>query len=641
MNYSIILFLFSSVARGDPVSLCISALVKSLGTAKVLTSNIPLAYNKVYEDIVPSAMVFPSNGAEVATVLNTCHGFGVVVAVRAHSGHSYIAQSTIDRSGIVMNLSNLNKFQVVSGSRLVADVSSATSPRPAPASEHTHGGGKQRKDGHGHGDTPSKDSASTKSHTHPESKPSKIDDTHIQDIVDSHSERKPLGEASLRSQHVRGSAATMGPRTDDTPTVIVGGGLALLEVYSRLAMNNPPLGLNGGTCPSVSVGGLISGGGEGMTSTFGGITSDRVIGAKAVVFVDGKFKEVVAQDDLLFALRGGMGGNYGVVTEWTLGVFPVNKVYLYSLRSRALVPGTDDASLHTLTRTYTAWLRNPSSPAPLPAGNSVWGMIKFLGGGTLQLSGQCKCASSSCSDCSSAVAHLVVILGTKLGIRVATDIQDFGQAMWSWGGCTDWGGVSAYPSGGLTGISETKLQKAMAACYKYDYDNFRGPYKAKSLYLPDETRLGSSFESTALHFVTLPVCTNGVAKCYLQMSLVGGAMLIQHPNSAFVHRTPGFHLQMIVNWQDGTTSAPFLDWTRQARAAILPLSLNEAYQNYPDTDLDIATWSAEYFKTEEVFERLISIKAKYNPTNIFNVPQALSMLIPQSGFSSRTDVDSH
>ena len=527
------IFLHCVECGKSPAHLCLDALLKSLGPNKVIIKNIPPIYNKVYENTIPRGMIFPSNGADVVKSLNTCHEFGTTIAIRSNSGHSYVAQSTIDKSGVVINLRNLSKFKIVS------------------------------------------------------------DANH--------------------------------------PTVRVGGGMALLELYSRLAMNDPPLGLNGGTCPSVSVGGLISGGGEGMTSTFAGMTSDRVVAARAVVYVKEheRFEQIDAEDDLLFALRGGMGGNYGIVTEWTLRVFPVDKVVVYSFKTRPLVPkGSDQEALSVLFRTYTAWLRNPSTPVPLGSGNSVWGMIKFLSGGVMQMNGQCKCATKCCTDCNAAIAYLKSILDKTIVVKTVSEIQDFGEAMWSWAGCTDFGGVPAYPSGGLSGISEKKLQSAMRACYKYDYENFRGPYKSKSLYMPDETVLDSSFESIGLGFVTLPICS--IAKCYLQLSLVGGAMTIEHSNSAFVHRTPGFHLQMLVYWPNGMAEESFLDWTRAAREVMLPISLNEAYQNYPDIDLDLPTWSDEYFPREGVFERLIQIKCKYNPTDIFNVPQALSLMIPQT-----------
>ena len=59
--------------------------------------------------------------------------------------------------------------------------------------------------------------------------------------------------------------------------------------------------------------------------------------------------------------------------------------------------------------------------------------------------------------------------------------------MWTWAGCTSFGGTNVYPSGGVAAASETTLQTAMASCIQVDA-SVSGPYFAKSLYLPVESR---------------------------------------------------------------------------------------------------------------------------------------------------------
>lgn len=56
----------------------------------------------------------------------------------------------------------------------------------------------------------------------------------------------------------------------------IGAGLPLIEVYSRLAMHSPPLGLNGGTCPSVCISGLVSGGGAYPAGGLEGISESKL-----------------------------------------------------------------------------------------------------------------------------------------------------------------------------------------------------------------------------------------------------------------------------------------------------------------------------------------------------------------------------
>ena len=192
----------------------------------------------------------------------------------------------------------------------------------------------------------------------------------------------------------------------------------------------------------------------------------------AVVFQGGRYQEVEADADLLFALRGGMGGNYGVVTLWRLNVFPVWNVMVYSFKSRPMVPGADDGIITPLIRRYMAWMRDPS----MPAGNSIWGMVKFKSGGVLQFVGQCVCFDDECAACTDSISRLESdIFGGCDGDPIKScdyEVQLFGKAMWSWAGCTAWSGADVYPD--LEGpITDAQLHTAMAACWAYDRSQSR------------------------------------------------------------------------------------------------------------------------------------------------------------------------
>ncbi|KAJ5010991.1 FAD-linked oxidoreductase ZEB1 [Colletotrichum sp. SAR 10_99] len=77
--------------------------------------------------------------------------------------------------------------------------------------------------------------------------------------------------------------------------------------------------LVGGTVESVGTGGQIQGGGHGPLSSTFGLAADQILQAR-VVTTEGQI--LVANDaqnqDLLFAVRGGGGGQYGLVTEYVL-----------------------------------------------------------------------------------------------------------------------------------------------------------------------------------------------------------------------------------------------------------------------------------------------------------------------------------
>ncbi|KAF4745747.1 hypothetical protein FOZ63_029351 [Perkinsus olseni] len=114
----------------------------------------------------------------------------------------------------------------------------------------------------------------------------------------------------------------------------LGGGLDLIEVYTLMSYHDPPLGFAGGWFPNVRIGGFISGGGHGLFSPKYGIGADRLVAADVVVYdkTQKAFKVVKATPtneyaDLLCAIRGGMGGNYGVVVNFYYKAFVAGTEY--------------------------------------------------------------------------------------------------------------------------------------------------------------------------------------------------------------------------------------------------------------------------------------------------------------------------
>ena len=101
--------------------------------------------------------------------------------------------------------------------------------------------------------------------------------------------------------------------------VWIGAGASLKAIYSDLWQNGCMF--PGGGCLDVHVGGLAQGGGWGPVSRKFGLTCDSLVGVEMVT-ADGCCVTALQEDGdedhrtLLRALRGGGGGNFGVITKF-------------------------------------------------------------------------------------------------------------------------------------------------------------------------------------------------------------------------------------------------------------------------------------------------------------------------------------
>lgn len=97
-------------------------------------------------------------------------------------------------------------------------------------------------------------------------------------------------------------------------TAAVGAGAKLYPVHAALAGHGRTIPT--GTCPTVGAAGLTMGGGLGIATRSFGLTCDQLYSA-TIVTADGSVRTASASSnpDLLWALRGGGGGNFGIVTQ--------------------------------------------------------------------------------------------------------------------------------------------------------------------------------------------------------------------------------------------------------------------------------------------------------------------------------------
>ncbi len=113
-------------------------------------------------------------------------------------------------------------------------------------------------------------------------------------------------------------------------TVTVGAGTDLIHFYENLAAHG--LAVPGGSCPTVGLAGLALGGGIGVLARQLGLTCDA-IEAVQIVTADGKVLNCDSKThtDLLWACKGGGGGNFGVVTSFTMRTHKLSSLVLFFL----------------------------------------------------------------------------------------------------------------------------------------------------------------------------------------------------------------------------------------------------------------------------------------------------------------------
>ncbi|CAN0906691.1 Tetrahydroberberine oxidase [Linum grandiflorum] len=139
--------------------------------------------------------------------------------------------------------------------------------------------------------------------------------------------------------------------TVDVPTnsAWVQAGAVLGEVYHAIASASPNLAFPAGICPTVGVGGHISGGGYGMLLRKYGTAADNILDAQLVDARGRVLDRAAMGEDVFWAIRGGGGNTYGIVVSW--------KLNLVSVPSRLTVFSVSKATEENVTRVVDRYQR--------------------------------------------------------------------------------------------------------------------------------------------------------------------------------------------------------------------------------------------------------------------------------------------
>jgi FAD/FMN-containing dehydrogenase len=375
-------------------------------------------------------------------------------------------------------------------------------------------------------------------------------------------------------------------------TAHVGAGTRLIDFYNGLAAHGRAV--PGGSCATVGIAGLVLGGGVGVTARAYGLTCDR-LASLDIVTADGKALTASPQEhpDLYWACRGGGGGNFGVATLFNFATFPAPTPVVFFLSW----PWSKAAKV------IAAW----QSWAPTSPDFALWSNLHLAAapGGhtpTIQVGG---CYLGSIGR----AANLIDQLYAKVGSHPSSyflNQYSFLNAMLLEAGCHSLGYQAChlpwYASGG-------KLN--------------RQPQLAKSAYF--SRPLSGAGISTLLRGIQSLQSVRGARGGVggVAFDALGGQVNRVSPTAtAFVHRNALFGAQYTTDWTNGAAAAGINNqhaWLRSFWASMQPYANGQAYQNYIDPDL--TNWPQAYYAQN--YARLQQVKKTYDPTRLFNFPQAI------------------
>ncbi|WP_141541354.1 BBE domain-containing protein [Bacillus cereus] len=90
--------------------------------------------------------------------------------------------------------------------------------------------------------------------------------------------------------------------------------------------------------------------------------------------------------------------------------------------------------------------------------------------------------------------------------------------------------------------------------------------------------------------------------------------------TAYFYRKALSNMSIFATWGQPEGAGGSIRWVEDFHLAMLPFTKG-VYVN--TTDLSIKNWLDAYFSCN--FDRLMKVKAKYDPKNVFNFPQSIPL----------------
>jgi FAD/FMN-containing dehydrogenase len=344
---------------------------------------------------------------------------------------------------------------------------------------------------------------------------------------------------------------------------VIGAGALLGPIATTLAAAGRVL--PAGSCDTVGIAGLALGGGIGVLDRKYGLTCDHLEAAR-IVTADGRVRTVsaAAEPDLFWALRGGGGGNFGIVTGFTFRTVPIADVATFELHFPV---GTQTA----LLAAWQEW--QPAMP------DELWSGVG-LAAGEASLSG--------------------TFLGPEARLKELLD--DLIRR------------VGTPPAGG----GQQVLDHLSAMRTFDDHDSRPGAVAARAAYTGTSRMLTRPVEDPA---AVVEVLTRDPAVRTLVDSGGGAIARVGVRDTPFPHRKALASLQFLHGAEpENGGEAGARRALALVRDGLGPEFGTTGYVNYLDPEMP--DWPLAYYGPN--LPRLRAVARKYDPRGIFAFPQGLS-----------------
>jgi FAD/FMN-containing dehydrogenase len=350
-------------------------------------------------------------------------------------------------------------------------------------------------------------------------------------------------------------------------TVTVGGGCTWGDVDH--ATHAFGMAVPTGIISTTGVGGLTLGGGVGHLTRKCGLTIDNLLSAD-VVLANGKFVRASADEnpDLFWALRGG-GGNFGVVTAFTFKTHKIDTVYagpmLYELSDTTEVMKWYRDFIVKAPEDLNGWFAFLTVPPGPPFPENLH--LKKM------------CGVVWCCTAPQAKAE-----------EMFKPIRAFKKPALDF--------VGPLPQPALNSMFDPIYPPGLQWYWRADFLN-----EISDKAIAEHIRFAQAMPTMHSTMHMYPI--------------TGAAARVPKDATAWNYRDAKWAQVMVGVDPDPANKEKITKWTKDYFDAVHPFSAGGAYVNFmmdEGEDRVKATYGANY-------QRLVEIKAKYDPTNLFRVNQ--------------------